>query len=138
MARLRSAFYHLVDPEHAIGAETNKFQQNRAELRKNYGNNYVAFLADRAYAKFDIAHFYPQTTWTHSEGRPLVEFMGRLEKMDDEWGRLSEALGVTLPKLERKNPTVNRAYEKAGDLPDAAVSAAKEFYIRDYVYLGYE
>ena len=138
LTRLRSAFYHLVDVKSFGGAQTNQFHAKREALRQRYGDDFLAFIVDRGYAKYDIAHLYPQTYWTHSGRRQVVDFIGRLESIDLDWQRLSKALGADLPQLERRNPTLNIKYIKEDDLPPTAWTAARDFYGADFFHLEYD
>jgi hypothetical protein len=138
LTRLRSAFYHLVDVNYAVGVQSNQFQAKREAMRQRYGDDFHAFIVDRGYAKYDIAHLYPQTTWTHQGCLQIVDFIGRLESIDLDWQRLSKALGTDLPQLERRNPTLNIKYSEDDDLPPTALTAARDFYGADFFHLEYD
>lgn len=136
--RLRSAFYHLSDLEHSSGKETSKFQNRRVKLVKEYGGDFKSFVTDRGYEKFKFAHFYPQTFWTHQNGAQIVDFIGRLETINEDWMKLSDALGVKLLPLKKKNSTTVSSYNSKETLNKSHMNEIVDFYIRDYVYLGYD
>lgn len=135
-ARLRSAFYHLIDIHHNLGNETDKFQAKRKLLRDTYGDNFRRFVLDRGFEKIKVAHFFPQTTWTHPKGNCDMHFIGRVEHLDAEWKRLAAALNVDLPPLGRRN-TTRYASNKESDYTEDMKAIVREFYKTDFDLLGY-
>lgn len=139
LARLRSAFFHLVQVEGELtNNKTDKFMNRRRALRDEYGYDYDKFLAEEGYAKYNIAHFLPQTTWTHENNAQLVEWIGRLERIDEDWEVLGKKLGEALPPLKAKNPTKSSEYTQLRSSENKEfVAKAREFYANDFDLLGY-
>ena len=82
-------------------------------------------------------HFRSQTRFLYREGKPLVDFVGRLERFDDDWAEVC--------RYTRLQP-VARAYNVTGAadrLPleewyDAGLAAlVEERYAEDFTLLGY-
>ena len=66
-SRLRSAFYHLI----AVGDEPNQancLHEMRVAIRAAYGDDFNKFVLDGVFEKVKIAHFFPQSYWTHRRG----------------------------------------------------------------------
>ena len=130
--RLRSAFYHLVE----VTEEPNpadSLQIRRLKIRNTYGEDFKKFVLDRAFTKVHIAHFFPQTYWTHRYGKREMSFIGHLERIDSDWKLLGEKLEVDLPLLTRKNATRYPNFKYTPRMRDIVFDS----YVRDFVYLEY-
>lgn len=138
LARLKSAFFHLTDLPCTPDVETDAFNLKRKQLHQTYGYDFRRFVADAGFAKYALAHFLPQTRWTHHNEGLMVDFIGKVEDMENEWVRLGQKLCVTLPPLPHRNVTRNELYKKHLQLEPELVQMVKNFYIEDYVRLGYE
>lgn len=78
--------------------------------------------------------FKPQTPYIYTDGRCMVDYVGRVEEMCDVESRLTKALGrpVTIPKMNRT------AQSGAGrDISAKTLDALVEVYGEDFQTLGY-
>lgn len=137
-ARLRSAFYHLVevDIDKALSSES-PFANRRALLKKTYGADYEKFVLDRGFEKFNFSHFYPQTNWVYGNGKRLINFVGYLEDIDYDFSLLSSKLFAKSIPLDKVNSTKAKIYESKEFLSDDALRLIREFYHDDFTRLGY-
>lgn len=67
------------------------------------------------------------------DGQPLVNFIGKVEAIDQDWNTVQERLGIAAP-LEHHN--VTEYTEMPETTPEAAALLAKRF-AADYALLGY-
>ena len=138
LSRLRSAFFHLTDLRSTIGDETDAFHVKRRQLNATYGDDFGLFVADAGFEKYNLAHFLPQTHWTHHKGKQILNFIGRLEDIEHEWERLGRELGISMPSLARRNITTNNHYNEPSTLSSKQFQRIYDHYIRDYTYLRYD
>lgn len=137
-ARIRSAFYHLIDIDIDEALKSNsKFANKRAKLFQKYGRDFEGFIMDRGFEKFDFSHFYPQVKWVYEEGKRVVNYIGYLEDIDNDFNDLSSIIGTRKTALSKINATNDKKYKKNEILSDEAVSIIKNYYQEDFLKLGY-
>ena len=84
-------------------------------------------------------HFRPQHEFLELGGRVVMDFVGRVERIEEDFATVCDRLGIPA-RLERLNPTTPR--EKRGTLADYYASDAverrvREIYGRDFELFGY-
>ena len=75
-----------------------------------------------------MPHLLPQVFWTHDEhGREVIDFIGRFERLDDEFAMIGERLGIQfeLPRLNTTEHGEYRSYYSSRSR-DASASAYRE------------
>jgi hypothetical protein len=90
----------------------------------------VARIPDRI---ADI-HFRSQHRFFYHRGEPVVDFIGRFERLEEDWETVRERFG--LPPLAHYNRSPHRSYTEAYTPGLAKVAAAR--YERDIELFGYE
>jgi hypothetical protein len=85
--------------------------------RKSFCRNQVDYLSDEG-------------------GRPIVQFVGRYETLDEDTARLFERLGLRGVRLPRVNASRHRHY--SAYYSDALADLVRERYARDIAAFGYE
>ncbi|WP_444931580.1 sulfotransferase family 2 domain-containing protein [Microbulbifer sp. SSSA002] len=138
LSRLRSAFYHLVEIEGSITDDDSTIAKRRKNLRDQYGNDYIAFIKDEGYKKHKISHFFPQTKKTHYNGEKVVDFIGRVEDIGEDWKALAKEIDIKLPDLKKLNRTKNPAYKNIVlHIPEDAYEKVVNYYKDDFQNYGY-
>src|SRR5690606_28927425 len=90
----------------------------------------VAGIPDR----FSDIHFRSQYTFFYHRGRPMTDFVGRYERLDEDWEQLRRRFGFdALPHLNR---STHRDYRDAYS-PELARVAVRR-YRQDIELFGYQ
>lgn len=136
--RLKSAFFHLIEFYDLIDKNNpTNFENEIISLKETYGSDFKKFILDSGFKKFKIAHFYPQTLWTHTENNK-ISFIGRFEDLEGSWKELSNILGVKYKPLEHINDTKLMSYiDNKSDYNNEMLRIVKCYYKDDYKKLGY-
>lgn len=128
-ARIRSAFYHLIDlPE---GTNMTPYQWKRLRLLKEYGPDFGRFVMERGFEKYDFVHFRPQAIFDP----PSFDFMGRIESLQKDWSALCQRINLPLIPLPRINESSYPARQP--DTTEAMRKIIQEYYEVDYKTLKY-
>ncbi|MFT6895870.1 MAG: hypothetical protein ACJA13_000267 [Paraglaciecola sp.] len=137
-SRLKSAFFHLLEFNEDVDFDSlSQFNKKRFLLKKEYGEDFERFVLDRGFEKFNIAHFFPQTVWTHSKDGK-ASFIGSLETLDESWAELGFILNIELEPLKKLNQTKSKHYSTNNtELTMEMLDVIKVFYKNDYDLLGY-
>ena len=85
------------------------------------------FLAD--------GHFKSQYGWLHRFGRPIPDYVGRLESLTQDWQPIATRFG--LPDLEQRNPSSRDDVASYFSTPGIIDIAARR-YRKDLEVFGYE
>jgi len=138
-SRLKSAFFHLIEVNDSVNFESlSKFNQNRVLLKQTYGADFKRFVLERGFEKYNIAHFFPQSIWTHSQSGQ-ASFIGRLETLNESWAELGKLLDIKLEPLQKLNTTKIKAYSTSdASYTDEMLKIVKYYYKEDYKLLGYK
>lgn len=102
---------------------------------------FVRFLGQSPRGRDEVAdhHWISQHRFIYDDGRLLVDRVGRLEKLDEELGRLSEQLGVEFPSLGNysvKTTEGARTYRQWYD--DTTAELVAQRYAKDISLFDYE
>ncbi len=81
-------------------------------------------------------HLQPQENFIYSRGRCLVDFIGRVEEVDDAFAEICDRLDLPRVQLAVENATDKPADE--GDLPVAVRERICQLYRADFERFGYE
>lgn len=105
-----------------------------------HGDNLSAFvkavLKDSPTAVFMMEHFRPQFTYVCNPDRSIaVDFVGRFEKINEDWKIIAKELGIDSP-LPHTNHSTRRHYSEHFDGEAAAIVA--DTYREDIELFGYE
>jgi hypothetical protein len=129
--RLVSAFSYL----NAGGC--NSFDADfRAKNLERYNGDFLRFVDDleRLIAH---QHFRPQSHWVcNDNGQLLVDFVGRFESMETDFGHVAERLGLARTNLPELNSSVHAAYTTYYDF--ARRDRVASLYEEDIVRFGYD
>lgn len=78
-------------------------------------------------------HFLPQVYFTHINGKNVMDFLGRYENIDEDYGILRGKLKF-LPIL----PKLNKSKSVYSELQPEAIERLKKLYRLDYEAYGYD
>jgi hypothetical protein len=82
-------------------------------------------------------HFRPQSHWVcNDNGQLLVDFVGRFESMETDFGHVAERLGLARTNLPELNSSVHAAYTTYYDF--ARRDRVASLYEEDIVRFGYD
>ncbi len=70
-------------------------------------------------------------------GELAVDFIGRLENLERDLGRLTAGLGKGAPPVRSINPSSNKGWRKSDLLTPVVLEKLREFYEQDLRFLGY-
>ena len=131
---IRNPWARLVSSYLNTGGDTF-FERHGASF-----NDFIATLPQRLNSGLDDVfnnHFRPQTSFLPIDpsGQIALDFIGRFESLAEDWERLGQALGRTLPPLPRLNPS-RRADYRSFYTDDTAALVA-DIYQCDIVASGY-
>ncbi len=82
-----------------------------------------------------IHRWSPQVDWVSMDGTVSVDFVGRFENLDHEFGGICERVGMPRVKLTHRNRTFHWHYSWYFD--DAARKLVASYYARDIEAFGY-
>ena len=80
-------------------------------------------------------HFKPQSSWIEEDGRPLVDWMGRYERLQEDFDAICGRMGWPGKSLKAVNGSVHGRWQDCYDAEMAAVVARR--YGRDFELGGY-
>ena len=141
--RLVSTFFYLMR-----GGRAPVDQRRRDTILKKYNGNFRDFVLDienwidikeedSIYPDKYIPHFRPQYEYIcDPDGVCLVDFIGRVETLADDFQELCGLLSVENAKLKRKNKTSHKKYFKYYDAETRDIVA--RFYARDIELFDYQ
>ena len=114
--------------------DRNFFGFDETELKRmREFPNFVDYVADLDMAKCD-RHLAPQSSLIDLNN---VNFVGRMENFDADFGVVLDRIGVNLDKVDRKN--VSEARKSYRDYyTDETAQKAHDIYARDVSIFGYE
>lgn len=131
VSRFMSAYNYLLDGgrsthDRQVGERLRAFGGVDAFVQKG--------LRDGNFLKF--RHFRPQTNFLFDEGdRNMMDFIGRVETMDQDTEKLSMAIGRSV-KPDRSNVTKRKTISSAEISPET-LAILFDIYERDFRLLGY-
>jgi hypothetical protein len=133
--RFVSLYHYFVDmaPQHRWYHANRKLIADIRRFR-NFGEFCRGFDTWRHRADF---HFWPQCHWITGEvGRPLVDFVGRFERLPRDWARVCEHLGLPGTRLPKINSSRHGPYERYYD--DTTRRVVTALVSGDAAAFGYE
>lgn len=142
-ARLDESRYHsAIDPESAPYGKHEDY-----DLLKNASVEECAHFLDEGRLEHDdfINHWRPQTDWlTDENGHTIVDFVGRVEAIDDDFQRVSDRLNLPVDTLPVANSSTksssspNAVPEYRSVFTEEAYSLVAEYYREDIDRWGYK
>jgi chondroitin 4-sulfotransferase 11 len=96
--------------------------------------DFSTFVCNTDLPKFDI-HFHRQVDHLFYLGKPVVDFIGKLENIENDWHTIAMQIGAPL-SLPRANKTDHPHWETY--YTPAAKEAVAAEYRADFALLGYE
>jgi hypothetical protein len=141
--RLVSTFYYIMR-----GGRAPVDQRRRDIILHKYNGNFKVFVLDienwiniqeedSIYPDGYIPHFRPQYEYIcDADGTFLVDFIGKIETLDNDFQSLCDLLAVGRVKLKRKNKTSHKKYFKYYDDETRAIVA--RYYSRDIELFQYQ
>ncbi|MEO0512051.1 MAG: sulfotransferase family protein [Planctomycetota bacterium] len=129
LARVLSAYSNKI-------SDARPNERNVVERHANYlskGMPFEAFVAalPRIPLKELDKHIRPQ--WTFCDDG--VDFVGRLERLEDDWQELCKTLGMPHAPLPAQNRS--RRSERENVLTEASLAGVRDFYREDFDRFGY-
>jgi hypothetical protein len=83
--------------------------------------------------------FQPQGTWLQSEGLISVDYVGRLESIDEDFNKIIERIAPNSREGRSPINRLNRSSEASGRTLSAdAINLINEYYHQDFADFGYE
>ena len=79
----------------------------------------------------------PMEEWLFSEGEQVVDFIGRFERINEDWEIICEGLGIGFVPLPHANKTRSDGYLSAYASNPELVDIVGDFYQRDIDRFGY-
>ncbi len=122
-------------------------QQRREHHLKKYGGSFEHFVLDIAnwmdieeedsiYRDRHIPHFRPQHEYLYDDnGSCLVDFIGKIENIENDFEKLCHLLSIDTVRISRKNRSYHRRYWHYYNAKTRAIVA--EYYARDIKCFGY-
>ncbi len=112
----------------------------RSDCRIARAVQQFADLADfcRRFRRFRyrrVGHFRPQHEWTHYRGECLVDFVGRFERLQEDWAAVAQVLAAPAA-LPHANPSPHPHWSTQID--DVSGPLVRELYAADFRLFGYE
>jgi hypothetical protein len=81
--------------------------------------------------------FQPQHSFvTGSDGNPLTDYVGRVERMQSSFDEICDRIGLARAKLERTNESTRGDYRQYYD--QQLIDGVAKLYARDLILFGYE
>lgn len=80
-------------------------------------------------------HFVPQTEFIKTKNGRMIDYVGKLETMDEAVGHICEKLGVSNVEVPKKNESVRKDYN--GYYTKQMKDVVYDFYQKDFEVLGY-
>ena len=82
-------------------------------------------------------HFWPQSKWiADAVGKPLVDFVGRFERFQEDFGRVCRQVGADCTELPQHNASQHKPYREYYD--EKTRQIVRELYRRDIRLFQYE
>lgn len=133
--RLVSAYEFLRSGGHPAWRNNQRFRDEVLSEYANFEDFVLRWLKPRK--QWREPHFRPQHEFVELGGRLVMDFVGRVERIDDDFATVRDRLGIQA-QLERLNPTK----EKHGTLGDhyandAVVRRVQDVYAKDFELFGY-
>lgn len=141
--RLVSTFFYFMR-----GGRAPVDQRRRDTIFNKYNGNFRNFVLDienwinikeedSIYPDKYIPHFRPQYEYIcDADGNCLVDFIGKVETLDNDFQRLCAVLSVERANLKRKNKTSHKKYFKYYD--DETRTIVARYYAKDIELFQYQ
>ena len=98
-----------------------------------------AVLVDRVQEVMRIyRNIRPMTTWLYSQGEPVVDDIGRFERLDEAWEMFTARLGIPYLALPKVNATAHVPYLDAYRAHPELVDFVAVFYKSDVEVFNYD
>jgi hypothetical protein len=128
--RFISAYNYLLDkPKNPSDVD---FAHNVLKRFQSIDEFIANYLTEKTL--FSHVHFYPQTHFIQSDGNLNIDFIGRYENLQEDFGKLCAILNLDA-RLEQMNVTKEKA---ASNLSAPSQDKLRFLYRNDYEFLGYE
>src|SRR5262245_60897278 len=134
-ARLVSAYEFLRNGGHPAWRTNQRFRDEVLSEYADFGDFVLRWL--KPCTHWTEPHFRPQHEFLELGGRLVMDFVGRVERIDVDFATVCERLGIQA-QLERLNPTVAK-HGTLGDhyVSDAVERRVRDVYAKDFELFGY-
>jgi len=133
--RLVSAYEFLRNGGHPAWPRDQRFRDEVLSNYVDFADFVLRWLKPRP--QRPEPHFRPQHEFLEMGGRLVMDFVGRVERIDVDFATVCDRLGIQA-QLGRLNPT-NENHGTLGDYysSDAVERRVRDFYARDFELFGY-
>ena len=131
--RLVSAFCYLQHGGKSTTENDRRFQQRHLSKFDSFADFVKWGLREKPIQRW--SHFAPQHRFiASSDGRIQVDFVGRVERLDEDFAHVASRLGIDA-KLVHTNKSQRADF--SGYYDEETEKIAREYYARDFELLGY-
>ncbi len=89
---------------------------------------------------------HPAHYWTHMNGKQAVDFVGKVERFEDDFQTLCDRLGIESVSAVNQNVDVDpteaqrdkRGYKSISLMSPASIARINELFLADFEFFGYE
>lgn len=133
--RIVSAYFHL--KQGGGHKTTQKWVDENLSEYSTFRSFVLSLKKDRVRKRITSwTHFVPQYKWiTDSNENIIVDFVGRVENIKDDFSKISKKIGRE-GVLEKRNTSEHDRFKKYYD--EEMKRVVKKVYEKDIEYLGYE
>ena len=130
--RLVSAFFYL-----NRGGINNSDQHFAENHLREYQGNFRRFVLEGLESAIGHTHFRPQASWICNDGglKPLVDFLGRYENLENDIRRVSTHLRIPLSTIPHLNYSLRNEWPSYYD--NESKTKVLDLYSQDFELLGY-
>ena len=107
---VRNPFSRLVSVASAFKIKVEDFLDNLDEYIPHH-SLIEEKVTKEVYNKRNIYfHAQPASVYTHYEGKPMVDFLGKFENLQEDFKEFCSVAGIKYEKLKHMNKTKHRDY----------------------------
>jgi chondroitin 4-sulfotransferase 11 len=134
--RLVSAYEFLRGGGHPAWATNQRFRDQVLSEYVDFADFVLGWLKPRT--RWPEPHFRPQCEFLELGGRLVMDFVGRVERIEEDFATVYDRLGFQTRKLPRLNET-HYGHAALGEYytSDAVERCVQDFYARDFELFGY-
>lgn len=134
--RLASAYDHLRKGGHPAWPGDKRFGEEVISAHGGFDDFVLQWLRPEK-STFGRPHFYPQTRFLEVDGDLVVDFIGSVEAIEEDYRRLREELEDAGPLREKHAASSDRTPPEAFYTDDEVIRRVQEVYSSDFEQLGY-
>lgn len=134
--RLVSAYDYLRKGGHPAWPKDKRFGEEVIGSYDGFDDFVLQWLRPEK-APFKKDHFRPQTHFLEIDGRLAVDFIGSVEKIEEDYEQIREKIRDAAPLQKRNTASSNRKPLEAFYTNDRVVRRVREVYSLDFERLGY-